>query len=200
MGMVAIRHHWSAAQVRELIARAPLHSPRYELIDGELVVTPSPGVPHQDAQGRLMALLVPYSLRNAFFKVWVSPADIELEEESITQPDIFVLPAEIKTDDSPVTWRDVDRLYLAIEILSPGSMRADRILKRNLYMRTSVAEYWIVDIDAQVIERWKPDVATPEIISETMRWLPAGASEPLEFNVREFFEKVRKDSGLPRII
>lgn len=200
MGMAAIRHYWTADRVRELTEKSPRSWPRYELIDGELIVTPSPGVPHQDAIGRLLEFLIPYTLRHGFLRILLSPADLELEPESIAQPDIFVIPSEIKTDDSLVKWKDIDRLYLAIEILSPSSMRADRILKRNLYMRTSVAEYWIVDIDSQVIERWKPEIATPEIISDMMRWLPAGADESLEFDVREFFRKVRKDSGLPRII
>lgn len=78
MAMPATAHRWTAAEVRALIDESR-PSPRYELIDGELLVTPSPHVPHQDAVGMLFQLFANYLREQPVGRVFVSPADIEPE-------------------------------------------------------------------------------------------------------------------------
>lgn len=149
---------WTAREVRDLIAAEPLATPRYELVDGELLVTPSPTRQHQRAVGRLLYELTTYIDAQAIGEALVSPSDVELEREHLVQPDLYVVPGdEAKHNEFPVR-----SLLLAVEVLSPSSARYDRVTKRSLYQR-HVPEYWIVDLDACVIERWRSGDARPEI-------------------------------------
>jgi hypothetical protein len=79
-------------------------------------------------------------------------------------------------------------LILAVEILSPSSEDGDRGPKRRLYQR-HVPEYWIVDLEAALVERWRPGDIEPEIIRERLEWNPAGATDPLVINLRELFDR-----------
>jgi Uma2 family endonuclease len=145
----------------------PSDGNRYELVGGELLVTPSPAQPHQLVLGRLyfqlQTHLAPFS---DFAIVFFSPADIIWSQEDYVQPDLFVVPAREVTGD----WRDCQTLLLAIEVVSPISARADRFKKRRLYQRRGVATYWVVDPDAQLIEVWHPTDERPEIVTDVARW------------------------------
>lgn len=175
---------WTAREVRALIATQPLATPRYELVDGELLVTPSPNRAHQIAVSRLWRDLDQYLTRNPVGGALISPFDVELEAESVTQPDVFVLPpAEWKRLRSEMPARE---LLVAAEILSPSSGRYDRITKRRLYQR-HVSEYWIVDLDARMVERWLPADSRPEILLDELRWYPSGAQEELRLNLARYF-------------
>jgi Uma2 family endonuclease len=72
---------------------------------------------------------------------------------------------------------------LAIVVLSPSTARFDRLLKRRRYQRAGVAEYWIVDPDARLVERWRPDDTRPELVSEILTWQPDAAKPPLELDL-----------------
>ena len=120
-----------------------------------------------------------------------SPADIELAPESIMQPDVFVVPADVIPVDEPLEWAHVRSLLLAIEVLSPSSMRTDRVDKREFYLANRVEEYWIVDCDARVIERWTPDRATPDLRRDEVVWRPRGSSTPFLLDVQSFFRSNR---------
>jgi Uma2 family endonuclease len=80
-------------------------------------------------------------------------------------------------------------LLLAVEVLSPSSGRYDRVTKRPHYQR-HVPEYWIVDLDARLFERWRAGDERPEILTETLEWTPAGASEPFTLDLIRFFALV----------
>jgi Uma2 family endonuclease len=69
-------------------------------------------------------------------------------------------------------------LLLAAEVLSPSSARHDRVKTRPHYQR-HVPEYWIVDLEARLFERWRPEDDRPEIVVQTLNWQPAGTTEPL---------------------
>jgi Uma2 family endonuclease len=181
-------HRWTAREVRELIDAAPLATPRYELVDGELLVTPGPAFPHQTAVKLLLIALSAYLEREPVGESNASPSDVELEPEDVRQPDVYVIPTH--------EWRRVLRegnpvreLLLAIEVLSPSSGRHDRTKKRPGYQR-HVPEYWIVDIDARLIERWRPGDDRPEILVHTIEWHPAGTGEFLTIDLPTFFARV----------
>lgn len=188
----ASSRRWTAAEVRALIDETR-PSPRYELIDGELLVTPSPRWLHQRAVARLWRALDDFVRPRALGEALLSPADLGLEPESVLQPDVFVVPADVLRN--PPAWTDVNRLLLAIEILSPSSARYDRVTKRRYYQRNGVPEYWVIDLDARVVERWTPDHFRPEILDRTLAWQPEGASEPLEIDLPRFFADVMGDVG-----
>jgi Uma2 family endonuclease len=179
---------WTAREVRQLIAEQELHTPRYELVDGELLVTPSPSRAHQTAVLLLAVALHEYLEREPVGRVLPSPSDVELEPEDVRQPDLFVLPLD--------EWRRLIRdefparaLLLAIEVVSPSSGRYDRVVKRRGYQRR-VSQYWIVDTDARLIERWRPGDDRPEILTDSIEWRPDGASTSFILSLTEFFTRV----------
>ena len=82
------------------------------------------------------------------------------------------------------------RLILAVEILSPVTARADRIVKRRLYQGEGVPEYWIVDVDARLVERWRPGDERPEIVTDRLEWRPDPAHSALEMELAAYFVEV----------
>lgn len=183
---------WTAREVRQLIADAPLATPRYELVDGELLVTPSPRAVHQFALGELLVELWQYVRAQGIGRVMSSPSDVELRPEDVRQPDLFVLSrhetARILREGLPIRL-----VLLAIEVLSPSSARYDRVVKRALY-QSHVGEYWVVDVDARVVERWEREATRPEILTDTLSWHPEGAREPFGLSLPGYFDRVFSDS------
>lgn len=191
MGMPAIHRRWTTADVRALINESPRYWPRYELIGGELIVTPSPGFPHQTAGLELLYVLKPYLDQQRIGLPMLPPADIELVPGDITQPDLFVLdPHSVASTIEVPTWADFKRLLLAVEVISPSSVRTDRIVKRDFYLDAGVPEYWILDPVARMIERWTRESETPEVCRDSLVWLPENAGSPLTIDVAQLFETI----------
>ncbi len=175
---------WTAEMVRSL----PEDGRRYEVVDGELLVTPSPAEPHQVAVTALVGLLDPYVRAHRLGRALVSPADLELDREGLVQPDVFV---EGLVDGRPSRgWNTGAPLLLVVEVLSPSTARADRTTKRRRYQRAGITEYWIVDIDARTVERWLHSDDRPEVISEQLVWHPDGAGRPLTIELGELFSRI----------
>ena len=80
-----------------------------------------------------------------------------------------------------------------MEVVSPSTARADRTVKRLLFQRAGVPEYWIVDLDARLVERWRPGDDRPEVLTELLRWHPDPAAAPLEIDMPQFFATVNGD-------
>lgn len=136
---------------------------RYEVIDGELFVTPAPALRHQEAVGALYRELWAYLQRERVGHPFVAPADVIFSPQRAVQPDVLVVP--LIAGKRPEKFSEVGRLLLAIEVLSPSTARADRVVKRRLFREEGVAEYWIVDLDSRTIERSTPDEARPSCSS-----------------------------------
>jgi Uma2 family endonuclease len=184
MGMPQATHFWTPAEVRAL----PDDGRRYEVVAGELLVTSAPSLPHQDAAGRLLRLLVDYVEPSGVGYASLSPADIEPEPGALVQPDVFVAP--LVGGRRPRAWSEIRSLVLAVEIVSPTTARADRTVKRRLNQRTGAAEYWIVDLEARLVERWRPADERPEVLTDTLRWEPVPDARPLVIELPEFFRRV----------
>jgi Uma2 family endonuclease len=93
MGMPASKQRrWTRTEVVRLIEQSPLHTPRYELVDAELLVTPSPSGLHQIRVVELICVLALYVAASRFGQVLTSPSDTELEPETLVQPDVSVVP------------------------------------------------------------------------------------------------------------
>jgi Uma2 family endonuclease len=184
MGMPETLERWTAARVREL----PDDGNRYEVVDGELLVTPAPTFDHQEAAFELATTLRAYLTDTGIGHAVMSPADIELDPHTLVQPDVFVVP--LIEGRRPKDWTDIRGLVLAVEILSPSTARADRTVKRRRYQRAGVPEYWIVDLDARLVERWRPGDERPEVLTERVLWQPEGAANPLTIDLPDFFSRV----------
>jgi Uma2 family endonuclease len=77
-----------------------------------------------------------------------------------------------------------------VEVLSPSTARADRTVKRRLFQRTGVSEYWIVDVDARLVKRWRPGDERPEVLTDSLTWQSDPAVEPLRVDLPAFFARV----------
>jgi Uma2 family endonuclease len=104
------------------------------------------------------------------------------------EPDLFV--ARLLNGKRPRTSAGIRGLLLAVEVLSPSSVRADRIVKRAMYRDEAVDEYWVIDLDARVVERSTPSGPPVEVIAEVLRWHPPGAPVPLDIDLRQYFAEV----------
>lgn len=119
------------------LAELPDDGNRYELVDGLLLVSPSPTERHQRALGNLYSLL--RAAAPPHLRVYMAPLDVRFSPRVQVQPDLLVV------EDGPA--RDaLERLpLLCVELLSPGTRRHDLVLKRRAYERESVRSYWVVD-------------------------------------------------------
>jgi len=189
MPEVSHRRRWTVREVRRLIEQNPLLTPRYELVDGELLVTPSPAGRHQLIVTQLLVALAQYVSAQQIGEALTSPSDVELEDESLTQPDIYVVSREeARRLIAPGFW-PARSLLLAVEVLSPSSARYDRVTKRPLYQQ-HVPDYWIVDVEARVIERWRTGDDRPAIVDDALTWHPAAAAEPFLLPLVDLFAKL----------
>ena len=184
MGMPQQATRWTAEMVRAL----PDDGNRYEVVDGELLVTPAPTRLHQRAAQELWRLLTDYARGVGFGEAMMSPADIELDPHGMVQPDVFVdgLVAGRPANE----WNVGAPLLLAVEVLSPTTARADRTIKRRRFQRAGVPEYWIVDVDARVVERWRPGDERPEVLGETIAWRPVPGADPQTIALAPLFARI----------
>ena len=184
MRMVAAGKVWTVEEVQAL----PEDGMRYEVVDGELLVTPAPTWTHGEAVQELQYRLRDYLRAVGVCHVKAAPADVVLGPRTLVQPDLFVVP--LVDGRRPDDWTQAGRMLLAIEVLSPGTARRDRILKRDLYQRLPVPEYWIVDVDTRAIERWRPDDRRSELLADRIEWRPEGTHEPLVIDLAGYFADV----------
>jgi Uma2 family endonuclease len=142
---------------------------------------------HQLVLHRLYLALGNYLEGLSVGQLLASPADISWGPDILVQPDLFVADlAKARTLD----WRQVRTLLLAVEVLSPSSLRADRFTKRRLYQEQGVATYWVVDPDARLVEVWVPEAAFPMIERARLTWQPAGADQGFSLALEELFRPV----------
>lgn len=195
MAMPALRsRRWTPEEVDRLIdereARGE-HSPRYELVNGELLVTPGPNGGHQRIIGELFVLLHPYLAKHHLGELGFGPGEVHLTPDSRFAPDLYVIPA-INGRRAPVA-PFVTRMLLAVEVLSPSSKRYDRITKRRFFQQHELSEYWIVDGKNEAFEIWHPGDEHAAIVRDRFAWQPAGAAEPFVLDVERFFAGVRDE-------
>lgn len=175
-----------ARWTREQVLALPDDGMRHELIDGELIVTPTPRVRHQEAVMELWQLVEPYLSAHALGRCFCLPGDLEVEPGQVTQPDLFAVPPGPRF----LRWEDAPRPFLIIEVASPSTARYDRGLKRRFCQRAGVPEYWIVDLDARIVERWRPTDARPEILDDVLTWQPSAAAPALTIDLSAFFARI----------
>jgi Uma2 family endonuclease len=175
----------------EDLAAMPDDGQRYEVIDGELFVTPSPSLVHQRAIARLHLLLASYVDSQAIGELVMSPADVTFSRRRGVQPDLFVAP--LVNGRRPKRLAEIRELVLAVEVLSPSSARADRVVKRAMYRDQGVAEYWVVDLAARTFEVSTPATKGIDVASDSLNWWPRNVAAPLIIDVKRYFADVLDD-------
>lgn len=183
MGMPAAS---DAYYTREMVLALPEDGNRYEVVYGELLVSPSPAMRHQVVLGRLYALIYAYLERARVGRVLFSPADITWGSDAdiLVQPDLFVIA---ESDVAKTKWDDLRSFWLFAEVLSPSTARYDRFTKRRLYQEMKVPLYWVVNPAAGNVEVWTPDSQTPRFEHERLVWHPTAAVEPLSIELSLLF-------------
>lgn len=191
MCMPDTARRWTRAEVLAL----PDDGNRYELLDGDLLVTPSPNVTHQRAVMALYKRIYPYVDQHGFGEVLAAPADLDFRSDQLLQPDLFVVvpPA---AGAFPPEWSEFGIPLLVVEVLSPSTASSDRNRKRIRYQKSGVAEYWIVDTDARLIERWRPEDKRPEIVTDRIEWRPAPNLASLGIDLPDYFREVWREKSL----
>jgi len=127
---------------------------RHELIDGEHYVTPSPTLRHQEISGRLYLVLGNWLAAHPLGRIYYAPLDVILSRYDVVEPDLLYVSndrAEALLAGQHVTGAP----DLLVEIASPGTRRRDETIKRRLYERMGVTEYWVVDPDIDVIRVYR---------------------------------------------
>ena len=127
---------------------------RHELIDGEHYVTPSPNRKHQKVSGNLFLLIGSWLEQRPIGQLFYAPFDVVFSRFDVVEPDLLYMSNERATE--VLTQANVQGApEIVIEIGSPGTRKRDETIKRRLYERTGVAEYWIVDPDIDVVRVYR---------------------------------------------
>jgi Uma2 family endonuclease len=125
---------------------------RYEILEGELHVTPAPTVFHQRISRNLGFILHSYVRSNKLGEVYFAPIDVILDRTSVVQPDLLFVS---RTREAMIAQRGIEGAPdLMVEILSPHTEERDRGAKLQLYARYGVQHYWILDPDARAISEY----------------------------------------------
>lgn len=127
---------------------APDDGKRYEILRGNLLVTPAPRPVHQRVLLRLAAVLREHFREHGRAEVFIAPIDLILSEHDVLQPDLLVVD-----DRSSITSRGIEGApLLVVEILSEATADRDRGVKARRYAEAGIGHYWLVDPDARSIE------------------------------------------------
>ena len=193
----APERRWTIEEFERLLEERPGFRPRYELVDGELLVsdgdllvTPAPSNRHGRIVAELGVRLHAYVKHFQLGEARFSPGAVRLDAQGYLEPDLYVIPAvDGKRQRAELP---VNNLLLAVEVLSPSSVRNDRIIKRRYFQRHGVPEYWIIDGDGESVEIWKPNDERALLVDDRLVW-DAGAPEPFVLDVREFFAEIADD-------
>ena len=122
---------------------------RWELLNGELLMAPSPNVSHQRVATDLVTVLNAFVQESDLGRVYAAPTDVVLSETNVVQPDLLFVSKE---REQIITRANIQGAPdLAVEIRSPSTDERDRTVKRKLYADHGVREYWLVDPDAITI-------------------------------------------------
>jgi Uma2 family endonuclease len=177
MGMAAAKF-WTIAELDAL----PDDGNKYEVIDGELLVTPEPTQEHQHILSRLTWLLYPFVNAHDLGMVFDSHTSVRVPGASV-EPDLMVRqPAE----DVHQRWEDAPTPILVVEVHSPGTRRRDQVHKRNFYMSRGIPEYWMIDPEQECIVQVRP--THDDIIArETITWRPPNTHAVLALEVPRIF-------------
>jgi len=189
MSMPAQRQRrWTIEEVERLAIEQGEPTQRYELVDGELLVTPSPSDHHQRIVGELFVLLREYVRRHGLGEVRLGPARARITANSRFEPDLFVVAAvdgRLPRADDGLT-----PLLLVVEVLSSGSSRHDRITKRRFFQSHEIPEYWVIDGGAEAFEVWRTNDERAALIDDRLVWSPRPDLPAFARDVHRFFKDI----------
>jgi Uma2 family endonuclease len=163
---------------------------RHEILDGEHYVSPAPTLFHQSISGALHARLWLFVRQQGLGRVFSAPLDVLFSEHDVAQPDlVFIAKERAGIMAVPNVQGAPD---LVVEILSPSTRRRDEGLKRSIYERFGVREYWLVDPERRVVQVFRHNGSRfdsgPELSAAEDGVLATPLLPGLEIRVSEIFE------------
>jgi Uma2 family endonuclease len=160
----------------------------YEVVHGELLVSPAPRLWHEEVAARLLETVRAYLRQYPVGLAIGSRSDLSWGlRDVLVSPDLFVVPLD---EARRLDWLSLRTVQLAAEVLSPSSMRADRFTKRRLYQERGVPLYWVIDPEERFVEIWRPEDDFPRIERHALVWTPAGGSTPFALELTELFRPI----------
>lgn len=150
----------------ELLKELPETNLHIELWDGEFIMSPSPNFFHQQIVDRFHDCLKAWVRSRQLGQTVTAPMDMILTQHNVTQPDVMFIA---KDRSHIIQDRVRGAADLAVEIISPGSRRSDRVDKRDLYEQHGIKEYWIVDPNAESVEALFLEAGEYRLVG---RWRP----------------------------
>ncbi|MGH7637272.1 MAG: Uma2 family endonuclease [Gemmatimonadaceae bacterium] len=166
----------------DMLHRLPEDGNKYELIRGELFVTPPPTGEHENVIGILHEILAPYVRDHRLGRVYRPHAVVRVDD-SEAEPGLFVRAQGPRIGND---WQKAPLPILLVEVLSPSTRRRDFHQKRSFYMDVGIPEYWVVDPEERVVHVFAAG-GEPRVESDVLRWRPTGTTEPLEIALPELF-------------
>ncbi len=170
---------WTVADLERL----PDDGHRYEILHGELLVTPLPSTAHQRIAMRLTVLMVLWCRAHTGWTV-LAPGGVYVSETTWMAPDLAVYAVPESAD---LSWREMPPPLLVVEILSRSTTRRDRHRKRPAYLAHGVAEVWTIDAPRRTIEWWTRASEFPETHGDGIMWMPDVALAPSVVTAQELF-------------
>jgi Uma2 family endonuclease len=128
----------------------PIDGKRYELLRGEVHVTPAPATRHQAIVQNLAMSLGSYVVKHNLGEVYTAPLDVRLAEDTALQPDLIFI-SNARTEIIQENWI-AGAPDLVVEVLSPSTAAHDRATKLPLYAEAGVPEVWLIDSQAKTVE------------------------------------------------
>jgi len=169
---------WTLRELHSL----PDDGNKYELVHGELFVTPAPTPTHETILVRLTEILRPFVAQHALGVIYHPRAVVRFKGSEV-EPDLMVRRRPATRD---LAWEDWPIPILVVEVISPFTRRRDREDKRRFYLEAGVSEYWVVDSESRsvaVVRPEQPDRTETEVVE----WRPAGVSATPSVSLNELF-------------
>ena len=166
----------------EELHRLPDDGNKYEVIRGELFVTPPPSVEHEEVLARLHYILAGYVEKHGVGRVYRPRAVIRFDG-SEAEPDLMVRAVSPGVHGN--AWEKLSPPLLVVEVLSPTTRRRDLVNKREYYLDAGAGEYWVLDgerREIRVIRRGEPDL----VLRDSLVWR-AATDEPLVLDIAALF-------------
>lgn len=167
----------------------PEGPPYYQVVEGELIMAPSPSSFHQDIAGNVFFLLRQHVLKHRLGKVCIAPLDVYLSDTNVFQPDVFFL------SKASLPMLRADGVHgapdLVVEVVSPSNGLLDKKRKRPIYAEHGVKELWLIDPTLQLIHRYDfaVDTAKPVRIVDSEESFETALLSGLAINAVEVFQR-----------
>lgn len=183
MGMAAPLYYTA-----DMVRAMPDDGNTYEVVRGELLVSPAPRLWHEEVATRLLMAVRSYLDTHPAGLAFGSRSDLSWGlRDVMVSPDLFVVPRE---EARRLEWLSLRTVLLVAEVLSPSSSRADRFTKRRLYQEQGVPLYWIIDPEERYAEVWRPGDDFPRQEHQALSWTPEGATATFTLDLKDLFRDI----------